>query len=282
MKKSRILSFVLALTLCGALAGCSAGKSAPAASSGADAAAAEPVELTVFAAASMTETLNKIADLYKKEAPNVTLTYNFDSSGTLKTQIQEGAVCDVFLSAGQKQMDQLDASADPAVNTEGLDFVLDSSRCDLLENKVVLIVPEGSDKGITSFGDMDTDKVSRIALGGADVPVGQYSQEILQSLGLWDGLNNAGKITFGTNVKEVVSQVEAAAVDCGVVYKTDAAASNQVEVIAEAPEGSCAPAIYPVAVLKTSEHQTEAQAFVDFLKTDACKQIFEKAGFEAL
>lgn len=283
MKKNRLLSALLAGALCALLAACGGTNAEDSAASGASSSqGAEPVELTVFAAASMTETLNEIAELYKAEAPNVSIVYNFDSSGTLKTQIQEGAVCDLFLSAGQKQMDQLDAAADASVNTEGLDFVLSDSRLDLLENKVVLIVPEGAENGITSFEDAGTDKVSRIALGGADVPVGQYAQEIFEYLGLWEDLNAAGKITFGTNVKEVVSQVEAAAVDCGVVYKTDVAAAEGVEVVAEAPEGSCSPAIYPVAVLKTSEHQAEAQAFLDFLKTDACTAIFEKAGFDVL
>lgn len=283
MKNNRLLSALLAGALCVSLAACGGTNAEDSAASGAASSQdAEPVELTVFAAASMTETLSEIAELYKAEAPNVSIVYNFDSSGTLKTQIQEGAVCDLFLSAGQKQMDQLDAAADASVNTEGLDFVLSDSRLDLLENKVVLIVPEGAENGITSFEDAGTDKVSRIALGGADVPVGQYAQEIYEYLGLWEDMNAAGKITFGTNVKEVVSQVEAAAVDCGVVYKTDVAAAKGVEVVAEAPDGSCSPAIYPVAVLKTSEHQAEAQAFLDFLQTDACTAIFEKAGFDVL
>ncbi|MGN1008097.1 MAG: molybdate ABC transporter substrate-binding protein [Butyricicoccus sp.] len=281
MKLFRTLAASLALSCM--LAGCGASSSSPSASSSAGAASSsaesEPVELTVFAAASMTETLTEIQALYAEEAPNVTLVYNFDSSGTLKTQIEQGAVCDLFLSAGQKQMNQLDIDADASVNTDGLDFVDGSTRCDLLENKVVMIVPEGSDKGITSFEDAGTDKVSLIALGNSDVPVGQYSEQIFTSLGLWDSLNADSKISFGTNVKEVLTQVEQAAVDCGVVYQTDAAASSGVEVVAEAPEGSCAPAIYPVAVLKTSEHPDEARAFLEFLKTDACAEIFTQAGF---
>lgn len=277
MKSFRTLAASLAL--CCTLAGCG-GSSIPAASSGAassNAAAGGPVELTVFAAASMTETLNEIQALYKEEAPHVTLVYNFDSSGTLKTQIQEGAECDLFLSAGQKQMDQLDASADAAANTEGLDFVDSATRRDLLENKVVLIVPKGSDKGIVSFEDVGSDKVSMLALGNSDVPVGQYAEQIFASLGLWDSLSR--KTSFATNVKEVLTQVEQAAADCGVVYKTDAAASSGVEVAAEAPAGSYSPAIYPVAVLKTSKHPEEAKAFLAFLQTDACARIFEDAGF---
>ena len=256
-------SLTAGLVLCGMLAGCGA---APSASSSSAASQTEPVELTVFAAASMTETLTEIAGLYKKEAPDVSLVYNFDSSGTLQTQIEEGAVCDLFLSAGQKQMDALEA-----------DFVLDGARCDLLQNKVVLIAPNGAENAPASFqAAADT---ARIALGGADVPVGQYSEEIFRHLGLWDSMNAAGKITFGSNVKEVLAQVEAASVDCGVVYQTDAAASDGVTVCAEAPEDSYSPAVYPAAVLAGSEHPEEAKAFLAFLKTDACKQIFEDAGF---
>ena len=120
----------------------------------AEAAETEKVELVVFAAASMTETLTQIQELYQTSHPNVTLIYNFDSSGTLKTQIQEGAVCDVFISAGQKQMNQLDITASTDINTEGLDFVLEGSRLNLLENKVVLVVPDGNPGKINSFDDL--------------------------------------------------------------------------------------------------------------------------------
>ena len=136
---------------------------------------AAEVTLNVFAAASMTETLTEIQEMYKEVAPNVTLVFNFDSSGTLKTQIQEGADCDVFISAAQKQMNQLDKDADPEVNTEDLDYVLEGTRINLLENKVVLAVPDGNPKGIESFADLGTDKLSLLALGNEDVPVGQYS-----------------------------------------------------------------------------------------------------------
>ena len=149
MKK--FLSLLLAGLLLGSLAACGTPASSAAPQATATPAstetAGEPVELVVFAAASMTETLTEIAEDYKEIAPNVTLTFNFDSSGTLKTQIQEGAACDVFISAGQKQMDQLDAAADPAVNTEGLDFVAQGTRLNLLENKVTLCVPEGNCTG---------------------------------------------------------------------------------------------------------------------------------------
>lgn len=243
---------------------------------------AEPVELTVFAAASLTETLNQIAEDYKAVAPDVTLTFNFDSSGTLKTQIQEGAVCDLFLSAGQKQMDQLDASADASVNTEGLDFVLAGSRVDLLENKVTLAVPEGNPKGIDSFDSLAEHLEAGdilLAMGNSDVPVGQYTQKILTYYGLDETeLANAGCITYGTNVKEVTTQVSEGSVDAGIIYCTDAF-SDGLTVVDEATPEMCGQVIYPAAVLNTSEHQEEAQAFLDYLSTDDAMAVFEEVGF---
>lgn len=146
-----------------------------------EAPAAEPVELIVFAAASMTETLTEIGSKFMEQNPNVTIQFNFDSSGTLKTQIQNGAECDVFISAGQKQMNQLDKDASAEVNTEGLDFVLEGTRFNILENKVTLVVPDGNPKGIESFDDMAAglkDGTILLGMGNSDVPVGQYTQKV--------------------------------------------------------------------------------------------------------
>ena len=242
--------------------------------------AAPQVELVVFAAASMTESLTQIAELYKTVAPNVTLTFNFDSSGTLRTQIEEGAQADVFISAGQKEMNALDVTADADKNPKKQDFVLQGTRFDLLTNTVVLIVPEGSDKGITSFDDVATDKVSLIALGNSDVPVGQYAQDVFTYLGVWDQLNADHKITFGTNVKEVLAQVESAAVDCGVVYISDAATGKGVQVAATAPEGSHKPVNYPAAVLKTTQNEQAAKDFLEYLKGEDCAKVFIAIGFQ--
>ncbi|MDR3255617.1 MAG: molybdate ABC transporter substrate-binding protein [Synergistaceae bacterium] len=236
--------------------------------------------LTVFAAASMTESLNEIAGLYKASAPDVEVVFNFDSSGTLKTQIQQGAECDIFISAGQKQMDQLDIAADAKLNTDKLDFVLSGTRFNIVSNRVVLIVPKGKNpNGISDFKDVATDKVKLIALGNSDVPVGQYSEEIYKKLGLWDQLNSDKKISFASNVKEVVSQVDAGAVDCGVVYSTDAATASGVEVAADAPDGSHAPITYPAAILKTVKDEAAAKAFVEFLKNDESSNVFKRIGF---
>lgn len=246
---------------------------------------AEPVELIVFAAASMTETMNQIAELYKAKAPNVTLTYNFDSSGTLKTQIQEGAECDLFISAGQKQMNQLDITADPEVNTDKLDFVLEGTRVNLLENRVTLCVPEGNPKDIKSFDDL-ADKLKEgsvlMAMGNSDVPVGQYTKKILAFYGLdEEKLAKDGVITYGTNVKEVTTQVTEASVDCGVVYCTDAFSAGLTPVDYATKE-MCGQVIYPAAVLNISGNQEAAKEFLAYLQTDEAMKVFEAVGFASV
>ena len=295
MKK--ILALLLALTMVFALAACG-GQSAPAApqapaeeaaeqpaeeaAPAEEPAPAEEIELIVFAAASMTETLTEIKDLYEAANPGVKITYNFDSSGTLKTQIQEGAECDLFISAGQKQMNQLDSAASAEVNTEGLDFVLQGSRINLLENKVVLVVPEGNPKGIESFdqlaGLLKSGDVL-MAMGNSDVPVGQYTQKILAYYELSEEeLANAGVLTYGTNVKEVTTQVSEASVDCGVVYCTDAFSAG-LTVVEGATAEMCGQVIYPAAVLNVSTHPEAAQSFLDYLTTGEAMAVFEAVGF---
>jgi len=238
----------------------------------------EQTDLIVFAAASMTETLTEIAEMYKEVNPNVNIVYTFDSSGTLKTQIQEGADCDIFISAAQKQMNQLDSTADASVNTEGLDFVLQGTRFDLVENKVVLAVPDGNPADIQSYEDLGTDKLNLICLGNDDVPVGAYSTEILTNLGIMEQLESQSKITYGSNVKEVTTQVKEASVDCGIIYATDAFSAG-LTVVDEAEEGQCKQVIYPAAILNITKNQKEAQAFLDYLLTDECAKVFESVGF---
>lgn len=240
---------------------------------------AEPVELMVFAAASMTESMNEIAKMYKQVAPNVTIVYNFDSSGTLKTQIQEGAECDIFISAGQKQMNQIDSTAATDVNTEGLDFVLQGSRFNIVSNEVVMIVSADSTADIADFADVLTDKVTIVALGNSDVPVGQYSEEIYTNLGLWEQLTASGKVTYGSNVKEVLAAVAEASADCGIVYSTDAATADGVKVVATAPADSHKAITYPAAILNITKNQSAAEAFVEYLKSDACSAVFQSIGF---
>lgn len=244
--------------------------------------AKEPVELVVFAAASMTETLTEIGNAYMEENPHVTLVFNFDSSGTLKTQIQEGADCDLFISAGQKQMDQMDINASTEVNTEGLDFVLASSRVNILENKVALAVPDGNPAEINSYDDLVAGLEAEdimLAMGNSDVPVGQYTQKILAYYSLSEeDLANAGCITYGSNVKEVTTQVSEATVDCGIIYATDAFSAN-LTVVDTATAEMCGQVIYPASVLNISQNVDEAQAFLDYIMNDASDAIFEKVGF---
>lgn len=242
----------------------------------------EPVELIVFAAASMTETLTQLGDDYMKEHKNVTIQYNFDSSGTLKKQIQEGADCDIFISAGQKQMNQLDKDASADVNTEGLDFVLEGTRFDILENKVALVVPEGNPAGINSYEDLKAklaDGSIKMAMGNSDVPVGQYTQKILAYFGLnEDELATAGALTYGSNVKEVTTQVSEAAVDCGIIYATDAYSAN-LKVVDTATKDMCGQVIYPAAVMKTTKNEEAAKAFLKYLTEDTANKVFEGVGF---
>ena len=280
-KKTNVLAalMALAMTMMACLTGCGS------TNTNTNADASEKTELVVFAAASMTETLNQIKTDYEAQHKDITLTYNFDSSGTLKTQIQEGATCDVFISAAQKQMDQLDASKDNTANPEQLDFINSDSRMDLLENKVVLVVPENNPKNINSFDDLKSKLESGdvlLAMGNSDVPVGQYTQKILQYLGLDEkALADTGKITYGSNVKEVTTQVSEGSADCGVVYYTDAYSAG-LKIVGEATEEMCGKTIYPAAVMKNSEHPEQAQEFLAYLSSDAAAKVFEKVGFAAV
>ena len=269
-----------ALTACG---GNSAGSTASSAAS--SAATGDAVELIVFAAASLTEPLNALGEMYTADHPEVTFRFNYDSSGTLKTQIQEGADCDLFISAGQKQMNQLDSTASADVNTEGLDFVDSTTRVDLLENKVVLCVPEGNDKGIDSFDDLAQHLRAQdilFCMGNSDVPVGQYTQKILAYYDLDEAaLAAAGVITYGSNVKEVTTQISEASVDAGVVYCTDAYSAGLTPVD-EATKEMCGQVIYPAAVLKNAPHAEAAKAFLAYLQTTEAANVFAKVGFTAV
>ena len=243
---------------------------------------AEPVELIVFAAASMTETLTELGNQYMADHPEVTIVFNFDSSGTLKTQIQEGADVDIFISAGQKQMNQLDITADASINTEGLDFVLEGTRFDILENKVALAVPDDNPAGINSYDDLIAglkDASIMLAMGNADVPVGQYTQKILTYFELVEAdLAAAGSITYGSNVKEVTTQVSEATVDCGIIYQTDAYSAG-LTVVDTATAEMCGQVIYPAAVMNVAKNVEAAKAFLEFLTSDAADAVFENVGF---
>ena len=289
MKRIAALSLAQALTL--GLAACGGGTSGtagtPAANSTTPAAEttapqAEPVEVVVFAAASLEATLTEIAGMYQEVAPEVTLTFNFDSSGTLRTQIIEGAVCDLFISAGQSQMNDLEAGQ----NETGADFVYSDTRIDFVENKVVLAVPDDNPKDIQTFSDLATDKLSLLCIGNDDVPVGSYSLEILDTLGIDIAqLESDGKVTYASNVTEVANQVKEGAVDCGIIYATDAY-TYELTVVDQATADMCSQVIYPAAVMKSSSGEAAeaaAQAFLDYLHTDeSAIAVLEGVGFTVL
>ena len=232
-------------------------------------AAGEETEILVAAADSLKNAYEEeLIPMFQGKYPGVTVKGTYDSSGKLQTQIEEGLEADVFMSAATKQMTALDE--------EGM--IASDTITNLLENKIVLIVPTGSDSKLAKFEDIEN--AESIALGDpASVPAGQYAEEALTNLGIWDKIQD--KVSFGTNVTEVLNQVAAASADAGIVYATDAASmADKVEVVAEAPEGSLAKkVIYPVAVVKNTAHEEQAKNFVEFLKTDEAMKVFEAYGF---
>lgn len=224
-------------------------------------------ELVVFAAASMTDTLTELGEVYMADHPGVTILFNFDSSGTLKTQIEEGAVCDVFISAGQTQMDELS------------DLVLEESRFDILENKVALV---GDAESFDALAEGLKNGTILLAMGNADVPVGQYTRKILEYYGLSEEeLARAGCITYGSNAKEVTTQVSEAVVDCGIIYATDACSAG-LTVADTATADMCGQVIYPAAIIKASRQQTAAAEFLNYLCSDTADAVFEAVGFTPL
>lgn len=287
MKK--LFSLLLALCLALSLAACGGQKNEPAqtedSASETNEPTAEPVEITVFAAASMQESLNAAIEGYKAVAPEVTVVTTYDSSGTLLTQIKEGAPCDLFISAAPKQMNALDGSLkdDAEKNPDGLDVVVQGSRIDLLENKVTLAVPEGNPAGIETFdqlADLLKNGEVMLAMGNSDVPVGQYTQKIFTYYEI-DEAAIADKLTYGSNVKEVTTHVSEGTVDCGIIYGTDAFSAG-LTVVDSATAEMCGQVIYPAAVLNCGAQPEAAQAFLDYLTTADALACFEAVGFSPM
>ena len=228
----------------------------------------EKTEILVAASASLEYAYeDELIPMFEEQNPDITVSGTYDSSGKLQTQIEEGMEADVFMSAATKQMD--------ALTEEGM--IEEDSVTDLLENKIVLITSADSQLELSSFEDIT--KADTIAIGDpASVPVGQYSEEALTNLGLWDQV--LAKASLGTNVTEVLNWVAEESAQAGIVYATDAATTDKVKVVAEAPEDSLAePAIYPVGIVSASENKEAAEKFVEFLKSDEAIQIFEDYGF---
>jgi molybdate transport system substrate-binding protein len=266
----RLLVLIMALVMVGGLvAGC--GKSDNDAKETTTEEAA-PVTLNVFIAASLKNAMTEVQEAYNEEHPNVTIVYNPDSSGTLETQIKEGAECDMFFSAATKQMNELDEAG----------YITDDSIVNLLENKVVLIKAKGADTEVTDFKTVT--KAANIALGAVGVPAGDYARQVFTNLGILDQVN-AMQINEGKDVTAVLTAVSEGSNEVGVVYATDAQSiKDKVDIIAEAPEDSLdTPIIYPVGLVKNSkaseDQQKAAQDFLEFLQSDAAQKIFESYGF---
>ena len=272
-KTSLLISSALLLQLA---AGCGNGDDDKAvkASAGAD---FQKTRITFFAAASMTETLSAIEKKYEKAHPDTDIVFSFDSSGTLKTQITEGAYCDIFMSASPKQMNQLD--------TDEGGYVLRDTRTDLLENRLVLAVADGNPKKVAGFEELPTAVRSRsllLAVGNSDVPAGQYAMKLFDYYGMKPAdLYESGSVTLGSNVKEITSQVREGTADAGIIYATDARAAG-LAAVDEADTGIVGRVIYPVAVLKQSVHADKARSVVEYLKSPDAASVFEEAGFTVI
>lgn len=225
------------------------------------------VNLTISAAASLTDAMKDIQTAYAKEQKDVTLTLNFGSSGSLQQQIEQGAPVDIFMSAAAKQMDNLEAK----------DLIVKESRQNLLKNKMVLVASKNS-KGIEKLDDLATDKVKIIAIGDpASVPAGKYAQEVLTYYGLWDKVQS--KLVLAKDVRQVLAYVEAGNAEAGFVFLTDAGISKEVKTVLIADEKSHSAIVYPVAIIKDSKNSKEAADLIRFMSSDKGQAVFEKYGF---
>jgi molybdate transport system substrate-binding protein len=260
MKKSiKFLSLMLILMLPLSTIGCSNKKNTASAS----------VELNISAAASLKEAMADLEKAYKKIKPDVTLVTNFGASGSLEQQIEQGAPCDIFISAGKSQMKQL--------KDKGL--ILDSSDKDLVKNELVLVGPK--DSTLTGINDLTCDKVKKIAVGEASsVPAGKYADEVFTKLNIKSSIES--KLVFGKDVKEVLSWVASNNADVGFVYLSDALSSDSVKIIEQIPSEYHSPINYPVGIINTTKNQDASKDFEDFLFTDEAQKIFEKYGYKSI
>jgi len=262
-----LLSLMMFIVLAGV--GCGTDQEPPKTNQEHPTTAAESVNLTISAAASLQDAAEEIKAMYTKDNRKVTITYNFGSSGTLQKQIEEGAPADLFISAGKKQMD--------ALAEKGL--IIEGSRKDLVGNDLVLIA--GKDSSLTSFNELTSDKVGKMSIGEPEsVPAGKYAQEALTNMGLWDALQT--KIVLAKDVRQVLTYVETGNVDAGLVYHSDAILGKNIKEVATAPQDTHKPIVYPVAIIKDTKHQAATEAFANFLSGSEAGQVFTKYGFRIL
>lgn len=227
------------------------------------------IELNISAAASLKEAMVDLEAAYTSKNPEVSFVINYGSSGSLQQQIEQGAPCDLFISAGEKQM--------TALEEEGL--LLDGTNKDLVKNSLVLVT--SNDSKISSIDNLNSDAVSKIALGEpSSVPAGKYADETLTSLAIKDSLNN--KLVFAKDVKEVLAWTASGNADAGFVYLSDALSSDGVKIVETISEEYHSPITYPVAIIKDSDDIDAAKAFEDFLFTDEAQEIFEKYGYKSV
>ena len=258
----RVLQILIGVLMVALLvAGCGGTKEAPPQ-------AVQKVEINISAAVSLKDALAEIQKNYLVKKPNVTLLYNLGASGGLQKQIEQGAPADIFISAAPKQMDELEAK----------NLVNKGTRKNLVENKLVLVVPQNSTLNVSKFEDIAMAGVQKFSMGEtATVPAGQYGQEVLKKLNLWDGVKD--KVVFAKDVRTVLAYVETGNVEVGIVYKTDAASTPKVKVVATAPEGSHKPIVYPIAILSGSKQPKEAEEFLAYISGPEGKIVLEKYGF---
>ncbi|MDF2633212.1 MAG: molybdenum transporter, periplasmic molybdate-binding protein [Pelosinus sp.] len=254
---SLILAMIISVTM-----GCSTGNQGPSSTP------LQKIEINVSAAVSLKDALTEIQTNYELQHPNIKLIYNFGASGALQKQIEQGAPADIFISAAPKQMNDLEAK----------NLVNKATRKNLVENKLVIIIPQASTLHITKFEDVTKDEFQKLSIGETTtVPAGQYAQEVFRKLGIWDKIRD--KTVLAKDVRTVLTYVETGNVDAGIVYQTDANSSSKVRIAATAPEGSHQPIVYPVALLSETKHQKAGEDFLTYLSTSKSRVIFEKYGF---
>ncbi|WP_339846006.1 molybdate ABC transporter substrate-binding protein [Paenibacillus sp. FSL W7-1088] len=228
----------------------------------------EKVELTISAAASLTDAMKEIETNFEAANPNVELNFNFGASGALQQQIEQGAPADVFVSAATKNMNAL---VDEKLIASG-------DQKNLLQNSLVAIIPADSSDTVTSEKDLTADSIQTVAIGIPEsVPAGTYAKEALTNAKLWDQLE--GKLVQGKDVRQVLQYVETSNADAGFVYKTDALTSDQVKIAFEVDKKSYTPANYPVGIIEGTKHRTEAEQFYTYLQTPEVLDVFAKYGF---
>ncbi|NET28502.1 molybdate ABC transporter substrate-binding protein [Okeania sp. SIO1I7] len=267
MKKNRILVLIcMAILSCLLTISCSQTRD----NSSSDL-TASTINLTVSAATSLKDAMEEIEPIYEQKNTNTSLTLNLSSSGSLRQQIEQGAPVDLFISASPSHINIL--------QEKGL--IIDESRRDLLKNQMVLIVPTENTAAVNTFQDLTKDTIQNISIGEPESsPAGKYAQEVLTSLGIYQTVEP--KIVFAKNVRQVLNYVATGNVDAGIVYRTDTNASNAVNIVANAPDDSHTPVVYPIAVIKDSKNIEAVKQLEEFMFTPEAKAVFEKYGFITL